>query len=324
MAFASFITTGVAVSAPTEPAGRTGAGAEMRAGAVQPGKVSGISAQSSSSGANSADFTGDGRPDILARQADNGVLKVYPHSGTFNGTGTYQAATTISYGWGGFRWIGTGFVNNDSLPDVVGIDGNGVLKAYPHSGSFNGTGTITAPTVLGYGWNINDLIVVGDFTGDGLTDIMARQVGGNILNLYQHSGSFSGTSTYLPPVAIVIGVANAVDINFGDFTRDGYPDLLFQEPANTLGVFSFQDGPKDSNGNPTGWSWDLGYGWNITNFIGVTDVNSDGAVDVLGRRQNGELYVYPHSGTFNPNNALTTLNGPVYLGAGWNTNNVIS
>lgn len=323
VAFASIISTGSAVADTPEKPSATDmhvlkAPAKANAGV-------GVGTQSSSSGANSADFTGDGRADILARQADNGVLKVYPHSGSFNGTATYQPAVAINYGWGGLRWIGTGLINNLNLGDVLGIGYDGVLRLYPHSGSFNGTSTLSSSIVLGYGWDINDLVLLGDFTGDGYSDIMARRVGGNILYLYPHSGSVNGVNTYLPPVAIVNGVRNAVELNFGDFTRDGYSDLMYLEPASTLGVFSFVDGPSDpETGYPTGWSWDLGYGWDTMNAITLSEVNGDGVVDVLGRRHNGDLYVYPHSGYFNPNNAFTTLNGPVYLGAGWNTNNVIS
>jgi len=324
VAFASVITAGSGVASAEDKAP---AGSGLRAGNVLPGKAAdgGIGIQSSSSGANSADFTGDGRPDILARQADNGVLKVYPHSGSFSGTSTFQPSININYGWGGFRWIGTAFVNADQRPDVVGIDGDGTMRVYPHSGTFNGTSTLTSPTVLGYGWNINDLVLFGDFTGDGYSDIIARRTGGDIAYLYQHNGVLAGTSTYSAPVALVYGVRNTVELNMAEVTRDGFPDLVFLEPASTLGVFSFVDGPTDpETGYPTGWSWPLGYGWNIMNAVTLSEVNGDGVVDILGRRQNGELYVYPHSGNWDANNSTATLISPTYLGAGWNTNNVIS
>jgi hypothetical protein len=321
VAFASIVSTGSAAGAAPEKPSAT----DLRA-ITAPAKANsgGVSTQSASSGASSADFTGDGRPDILARQADNGVLKVYPHSGTFNGAATYRSAVTINYGWGGLRWIGTGLVNSDYLGDVLAIGYDGVLNLYPHSGNFNGTGTLSNSVVLGYGWDINDLVLLGDFTGDGYSDIMARRTGGDILYLYPHSGVVNGVNTYLAPVPIVNGVRNTVELNFGDFTRDGFPDLMYLEPASTIGVFSFVDGPTDPNGNPTGWAWDIGYGWDIMNGVGLTDVNSDGAPDVLGRRHNGELYVYPHTGNFNPQAPTITLTSPTYLGAGWNTNNVIS
>jgi hypothetical protein len=324
VAFASLITTGSGVASAEENAP---ADFGLRASGVLPGKAAagGIGVQSSSSGANSADFTGDGKLDILARQADNGVLKVYPHSGSFNGTNTFQPAVNINFGWGGFRWIGTGFVNADQKPDVIGIDGDGTMRVYPHSGAFNGTSTLTSSTVLGYGWNINDLVLFGDFTGDGFSDIVARRTGGNIAYLYQHNGALAGTSTYSSAVPLINGVANTVEMNMADVTKDGFPDIVFLEPASTLGVFSFMDGPTDpETGFPTGWSWVLGYGWNIMNAVTLSEVNGDGLVDVLGRRQNGDLYAYPHSGTWDPNNSTATLTSPTYLGAGWNTNNVIS
>jgi hypothetical protein len=316
------------------PAGQAGAQAPGKGdgigvvGNFTPGKAVAapgeIGTRSASSGANSGDFTGDGVPDILARQADNGTLKVYPHSGAFNGTSTYQAAVPINYGWGGFRWVGQGRINGDTLGDVVSIGYDGTMRVYPHSGTFNGTGTLTAASIVGYGWNVNDLVAFGDITGDGYDDIVARGAGTDYAYLYQHSGVLNGTSTFLAPVPLVYGVQHTVELNLADVTLDGYLDVLYLEPADTLGVFSFRDGPKNENGNPTGAQWDIGYGWSSINAITVTDVNRDGRPDVLGRNGWGDLLAYPHAPLWDQYNPLGTLQGSVHLGSGWQTNNVIS
>ncbi|NUS63166.1 MAG: hypothetical protein HOQ46_05890 [Saccharothrix sp.] len=316
------------------PAGQAGAQAPDKNDGIatvdgfKPGKAVAapgeIGTRSASSGASSGDFTGDHAFDILARQADNGTLKVYPHSRAFDGIRTYRPAVPINYGWSGFRWIGQGRINGDALADVISIDQDGTMRVCPHSGNFNGTATLAPQSVVGYGWNVNDLVAFGDLTGDGFDDIVARGAGTDYAYLYEHSGVLDGLNTFKAPITILEGVRNTVEINLADITLDGYLDVLYLEPADTLGVFSFVDGPVDENGNTPGMQWDLGYGWSTLNAITVSEVNGDGYPDVLGRRRNGELVVYPHSPTWNANNPLATLQSPVLLGYGWNTNNVIS
>ncbi|GAA0223627.1 hypothetical protein GCM10010492_22150 [Saccharothrix mutabilis subsp. mutabilis] len=289
-----------------------------------PGRAGGISTRSASSGGRSGDFTTDGWQDIMARQADNGVLKVYPNSKSFNGIYTYQPAVTINTGWSGFRWIGQGRINGDSHADVVSIDNGGVMRVYPHSGTFNGLSTLAPSSIVGYGWHINDLVALGDVTGDGYDDIVARGVGSDYAVLYEHSGVYNGVSTFKAPVNILSGVRYTVEMNLADMTLDGVLDVVYLEPADVLGVFSFMDGPLDPNGNPTGAQWTLGWGWSTLNAVTISDVDNDARPDVLGRRHNGELVAYRHSPTWDANNPLQTLQAPVLMGWGWNTNDVIS
>ncbi|GAA1330930.1 FG-GAP repeat domain-containing protein [Saccharothrix algeriensis] len=311
-------------SAAAEPAG-TGEGirvvGDFRPAKAAPGEVG---HRSATSGGRSGDFTTDYVPDIMARQGNDGTLKVYPHSRSFQGIYTYQPAVAINYGWSGFRWVGQGRINADTNADVVSIDQQGTMRVYPHSGVFNGTATLAPPTVVGYGWNVNDLVAFGDLTGDGYDDIVARGRGGNYAYLYEHSGAYNGVSTFKAPITLLEGVRNTVEMNLADITLDGVPDLVYLEPADTLGVFSFMDGPPDENGYPLGDQWDLGYGWDTLNAVTVTEVNGDGRPDVMGRRHNGDLVVYPHAPTWNPANPLATLQAPVLLGWGWQTNDVIS
>ncbi|WP_086661383.1 FG-GAP repeat domain-containing protein [Lentzea kentuckyensis] len=288
----------------------------VRSAGVQPAKSGGdIGARSASSGARSGDFTGDGLPDILARQADNGVLKVYPHGNSFDGgLGTFQPAVTINHGWSGFRWIGAGRITDDALADVVSIDVGGTMRVYPHSGTFDGLNTLGPSYVLSYGWNINDLVFLHDFNGDGRDDIIARRAGTEMAYIYRHLGNFGEVARYSEPQPLVYGVRYAVDLNMADVTFDGYPDLLYLDPADTLRVFSF---PQEAN-------YTLGYGFTTLNFVGVNSYSGDAWPDLIGRRHNGELVGYRHSQTWNPADPLATFQAPTLMGYGWNTNNVIS
>jgi hypothetical protein len=305
-----------ASAAPAQPA--KPAAVKDRQGHLVPAAE--VSTRSSSGGARSGDFTGDGIADILARDARNGQLKVYPHSGSYSGTATFRPAVTVNFGWGGIRWIGQGDLNGDHLADVVYVDAGGNMRVAAHTGAFNGTATLGAGQFIGSGWNINDLIFTYDFDGDGLDDVLARRAGTGDTYIYFNNGGIQGTATLLAPQLLVSGPAIDVEQSMGDFTGDGVPDLLFLQNDGVMGLFDFMAGD-------TGDTYALGYGWQTINLITLSDVNADGRPDVLGRRAaDSRLLAYTHTGTWAPdanNLAFSTLRAPVVLGTGWNINNVI-
>lgn len=280
----------------------------------------GVSTNSAGSGGRSGDFNGDNAADILARQANNGVLKVYPHSGGFNGTATYRPSVTINSGWGSMRWIGQGDMTGDGNPDVVYVDASNTMRVAPHSGTFNGTATLTGSVAISTGWQINDLITTADIDGNGLDDILARRRGTDVTYLYLNAG-LNGFNTLTPAQVWVTGTAVDIEEIFTDLTGDGVIDMVFIENDGVMGVL---DGD-------TGDTVTVSYGWGIASAFVVADVNLDGWNDVLARRRSdGALLAYRHSGhwtvsgTFPNFTAFSTLTAGVSLGTGWNTNNVIS
>lgn len=92
------------------------------------------------------DFNGDGRADILARQASTGYLWLYPG----NGTGGWLPRVRVGTGWNSFTALASaGDLNGDRTADVLARDRLGVLWLYPGSG----TGTWLPRQPAGTGWN---------------------------------------------------------------------------------------------------------------------------------------------------------------------------
>jgi hypothetical protein len=319
---AATVAFAVAPAAVAAPAAKAPAGTASvaklaeREGHLKPA-AGGVGTRSAGGGAHSGDFTTDFVHDILARNATNGQLNVYPHSGTYNGTATFQPGVTINYGWGGIRWIGQGDLTADGYSDVLYIDAGGVMRLAPHSGVWNGTGTLLAGQVVGTGWGINDMVFTDDWDFDGYDDVLARRAGTGEVYLYRNTG-LGGLSTFDPPLLAVTGPADDVELTMGDFTLDGSTDLLFVQSDGVMGVFDFM----------TGENWAIGYGWETINAITLADVNVDGVIDVLGRRRyDNTLVAYTHAGWFpdyDTGTAFGTLSAPVLMGYNWNINNVIT
>ncbi|MGA8977870.1 MAG: FG-GAP-like repeat-containing protein [Pedococcus sp.] len=132
------------------------------------------------------DWTGDRKPDLLARKA-NGELWLLTGSGTGGFAGT---ARKIGTGWQVFTDIATpGDVNGDGRADLLARTKTGLLYLYLGTGAGTGTGTGYRPgQVVGQGWGgFAAILSTGDVTGDGVPDLMARTVT-NTTYLYAGNG----------------------------------------------------------------------------------------------------------------------------------------
>jgi hypothetical protein len=189
----------------------------------------------------SPDLTGDGRTDLLVRQAD-GSLAVRP--GLAAG-GFGPVARTIS----GFRnkdqVLAPGDLNGDGRNDLIARNpGTGRLLGFVQKSD----GTFRKVR-MGAWWNSFNLISsVGDVTGDGKVDLVARDTSG-ALWLYAGNGS--------PGFAKGVRIAGSfadddVITGGGDWSGDGTDDLFVRSatsgrswvlPGNGDGTFQRGLGP---------------------------------------------------------------------------------
>lgn len=133
------------------------------------------------------DVNGDGLPDVVATDS-SGNSWLYPG----NGKGTLGTRTKIGSGWDTYNGqiYGKGDLTGDGRADIVTRDGTGTLWLYKGTGL--ASGPWTPRTKIGTGWNAyNAFVAVGDITGDGKADLVARDTSGNLW-LYKGKGSASG------------------------------------------------------------------------------------------------------------------------------------
>ena len=143
------------------------------------------------------DLTGDGKPDLVARDA-HGRLWLFASTGK----GKFRARTEISGGWGGYaRLIGagdlTGYAFSGGAGDLLAIDKSGVMWLFKGTGH----GGFLPRHRVSSGWSrYNAVIGIGDLSIDGCNDLVARDRHGT---LWRFDGNCRGG--FAGPVKIGTG-----------------------------------------------------------------------------------------------------------------------
>ncbi|MFQ4147220.1 GH25 family lysozyme [Arthrobacter sp. LAPM80] len=247
------------------------------------------------------DLNSDDIPDILATRPD-GSLWFYAGTGNSTPSGnTYSPARKIgSSGWEQFQDVlGTGDLNGDDKPDILGIRGDGTQYFYPGTG-MRDNGYSPARNIGGSGWEqFKQVLAAGDTDSDGVPDLLAIEHNGT---LWQYPGNGSGG------YKARIRVGNSWDaydtvIGAGDVNGDSFADLLAIRPDGTLWFYA---GSGNVSANNSGYAPGIKIGtyWNsFTEVMAVGDMNSDGKADLLAKRSDGSLWFYAGLGRVSSTNS---------------------
>jgi len=176
------------------------------------------------------DFSGDLRPDLLARTQE-GALLLYRGDGA--GGWVTGHGEPVGSGWQDFTaLLAPGDFDGDGKPDVLARPPDGALRLYRGTGA---GGLKDNGIVVGSGWqSFTAVFAAGDFSGDGHPDVFARAADGS-LRLYRGNGTGGWIDN-----GIVVG-SGWQDFTAlaggGDFNGDGRPDVLARSPDGSLRLY---------------------------------------------------------------------------------------
>ncbi|RZB18628.1 VCBS repeat-containing protein [Streptomyces sp. F001] len=131
------------------------------------------------------DVSGDGRPDLIARNSSTGT--VYLYKGTSDGK--LSSRVKLYDNWKGYKKIvGTGDFTGDGKADLLAQDTSNNL--YRYNGKGDGTFAARVKVLSDWGGSYNVVVGVGDITDDGRPDLVSRDTSGNV---WRNSGDGKGS-----------------------------------------------------------------------------------------------------------------------------------
>ena len=234
-----------------------------------------------------SDFNGDGRDDVLWRQANG-----QPMLWLMNGVAPPVRQPTGSAPGNNWLILGTGNFDGTGNDEILWLSSAGVpILWFLSNGQFSYSCGI-ANWTLAAG---STFIGLGDVDGDGKTDTL--WLGADQTVSVKTSNGCSAGQT----IAIGTAPAGASAVAVADFDGDGHADILGRTAAGQYVLWLL-----DGSGlrSAAALSPPIATGWQVAK---VADFNADGRADLLWRLPDGSLTLSTMNGVVHSEFALTPI-----------------
>ncbi|MYV99798.1 FG-GAP-like repeat-containing protein [Streptomyces sp. SID3343] len=219
----------------------------------------------------SGDLTGDGLDDVILRSAA-GTVEVRAGNG-LGGFADPVQLRSADQAWWDARSISAGDFTGDGRDDLLVRWAAGSVYLYPGNGSGGLGGSI--PVLPAGSWSDAVDVTAGDFTGDGMDDVVVRWDTGRVtLHPAVAGAGFAAPIELRPPGTG--GWRDAAAVTAGDFDNDGRADLLVRWTAGSVYLY-----PGDGQGGLGGSIPRPAYAWVDVRDTIAGDFVGDGTDDVL-------------------------------------------
>ena len=236
------------------------------------------------------DFNGDGRADILWRNAGGDTAIWLANVGTGHAGFTPQEIGVVPTGWS-IQQVGD--FNGDGKADILWRNTLGDTAVWLSNAGAGYTGF--TPNELGVVPTDWTVVQVGDFNGDGKADILWREAAGDTAIWLSKAGA--GYAGVTPTDLGVVPTGWTVQ-QVGDFNGDGRADILWRTTSGDLDLWSSGSGQTSASFSSQG----LGAAPTGSVIHPNSDITGDGRADLVWRNATGDLSIWTANSdaTFTP------------------------
>ncbi len=205
-------------------------------------QVHGIDNKEGPKGIASADFNGDGKPDIAAGNLDGTITVLHSLGG-----GKFAVPRHLRTGAMELRSVLAADLNGDGLPDLAAaspMDGKLLLFFNPGGGNFG----VATPLP---GWFGVRSLAAGDFDGDGITDLVAAGPGHGVRHFrgtgggsYEIMGDLPQLSPFHAEIPRPVYTMHTIR------SHDGLHDELLVTHADSPALWILSTVPVDRRSEP--------------------------------------------------------------------------
>jgi hypothetical protein len=241
-----------------------------------------FAAGNSPSSVSLADINGDGKPDIIVGNQNDGTISVLINT-------TPPGATTASFlaaqsfmaePAGPQKFVAVGDFNGDGKPDVAVASASGSVAVLlnttpPGSDTVSFTPQVTFATGPGPSG-----IAVADFNGDGRPDLVVPNYGSNNVSVLLNTTPTGAlVPTFAPQVTFAAG-NGAKSVAVGDLNGDGKPDIVVvNDMSDNISVLVNKT-PAGATVPSFAAQQTFG-GGSLPTRVALGDINGDGKLDIV-------------------------------------------